>query len=169
LPLDEAVGAGRAALARGAWLAARTQFARALAAATTPAALEGLSWSAWWLEDASACVEARERAYRLYREAGDLRSAARMALWLGDDHNEFLGASAVAEGWFHRAARILDELESCPEQGWLTVFEAHAALGRHDTAAARHPRERPGRNGSPHGRRDAECLGASKHPPTQQP
>ena len=134
---DESVAAGRDALSRGAWPSARSHFERALGIVPTPELFEGLSWATWWLEDASACVDAREHAYRLYRQAGDTRGAARMALWLGDDHNEFHGAAAVAEGWFNRAARLLDELGSCPERGWLTVFEAHAALGRHDTDRAR--------------------------------
>ncbi|MFD3404999.1 LuxR C-terminal-related transcriptional regulator [Kribbella sp. NPDC058693] len=134
---EDFLAAGRAALTRGAWSAARGQFERALETATTPEALEGLSWATWWLEDVPACLEARERAYRLYRKADDARAAARMALWLGDDHNEFRGAGAVAEGWFNRAARLLEELEPCPELGWLRVFEAHAALGRHDTGRAR--------------------------------
>jgi LuxR family transcriptional regulator, maltose regulon positive regulatory protein len=59
-----------------------------------------------------------------------------MALWLGDDHNEFHGAGAVAEGWFNRAARLLEDLD-CPERGWLTVFDAHTALGRQETGRAR--------------------------------
>ncbi|CRK55015.1 regulatory protein, LuxR [Alloactinosynnema sp. L-07] len=130
------VADGRAALSRGAWTVARACFERSLAEATTPEAPEGLSWVAWWLEDVAACLDARERAYRLHRESGDLRGAARMALWLGDDHIEFLGAAAVAEGWFGRARSLLGESEPSPEHGWLAVFEAHAALNRHDPGTA---------------------------------
>ncbi|MFI5691934.1 hypothetical protein ACIA58_08850 [Kribbella sp. NPDC051586] len=36
---------------------------------------------------------------------GQFERPARLALWLGDDHNEFRGADAVAEGWFNRAGR----------------------------------------------------------------
>lgn len=126
----------RAALARGAWLQARSAFEEALTQGEDAEALEGLSWAAWWLEDVATCLDARERAYRAYRAAGDRRSAARMALWLGDDHMEFRGEGAVAEGWLRRAARLLEDLEGCPEQGWLTVFEAHGALGRHDPGTA---------------------------------
>ncbi|MEV5961598.1 LuxR C-terminal-related transcriptional regulator [Kribbella sp. NPDC051952] len=131
---DEFLAAGRAALSRGAWSVARVAFEQAL---PSPEAFEGLSWAAWWLEDVPACLDAREQAYRLYRKADDARGAGRLALWLGDDHNEFRGAGAVAEGWFNRAARLLDRLEPCPEQGWMTVFDAHGALGRHDTGRAR--------------------------------
>lgn len=133
-PYDDFLAAGQVALSRGAWSVARSEFERALPA---PEAFEGLSWAAWWLEDVPACLDAREQAYRLYRRADDARAAARMALWLGDDHNEFRGAGAVAEGWFNRAARLLDGVDACPEVGWLRVFDAHAALGRHDTGRAR--------------------------------
>ena len=133
----EALNAGRAALARGAWEQARVAYAEALAGEETAEALEGLSWAAWWLDDVEACFDLRERAYRRYREAGDLRGAARLALWLGDDYLEFRGEQAVANGWTRRAARLLEDLEPAPEHGWLAVFEAHAALGAHDAALAR--------------------------------
>lgn len=135
-PPRDPVAAGRDALARGAWSEARARFAEALADGEDAEALEGSSWAAWWLEDVAACLDARERAYRRYRAAGDRRGAARMALWLGDDHVEFRAEPAVAEGWFRRAARLLEDVASCPEHGWLAVFEAHAALGRDDPEAA---------------------------------
>jgi len=72
--------AGWALLAEGRWEAARASFAEALALGETPEALEGLSWAAWWLDDAEWVFEARERAYRLYRRHGDAAAAARMAL-----------------------------------------------------------------------------------------
>jgi hypothetical protein len=48
----------------------------------SPEAFEGLSWAAWWLDDADAVFEARERAFHGYRDDGDAASAARMATWL---------------------------------------------------------------------------------------
>jgi LuxR family transcriptional regulator, maltose regulon positive regulatory protein len=131
------VARGWAALAQGEWQQARAGFEAAARLQDGPDAHEGLSWAAWWLEDVSACLDAREQAYRGYRAAGDERGAARMALWLGDDHVEFRGAHAVADGWFRRAATILDGLEPCPEHGWLAAFEAHRALDRGDLDDAR--------------------------------
>ena len=133
----EALNAGRAALARGAWEQARLAYAEALACDESPEAFEGLSWASWWLDEVDACFDLRERAYRGYRDAGDPRGAARLALWLGDDYVEFRGEQAVANGWTRRAARLLEDLAPAPEHGWLAVFEAHAALGAHDTALAR--------------------------------
>ena len=71
----------------------------------------------------------------MYRSAGDLRGAARMALWIGDDHLEFLGAAPIAHGWIQRAERILERLEPCAEHGWLDAFRAQRALRRDPVAA----------------------------------
>ena len=70
------------ALRHARWPAARDGFAAELAARPTAAAYEGLSWAAWWLDDAQAVFTARERAFALYRAEGDVASAARMAIWL---------------------------------------------------------------------------------------
>ena len=133
----ERVREGEAALARGAWAEARAIFEEELEAGETLEALEGLSWAAWWIEDVPACLDARERAYRLGRQTGDRRRAAMMALWLGDDHLIFRGEKAVANGWFQRAARILEGLDPCPEHGWLAALQGYMALGEGDTARAR--------------------------------
>jgi LuxR family maltose regulon positive regulatory protein len=74
----ERVRRGEAALARGAWAEARAIFEEELDAVETVEALEGLSWAAWWMEDVPVCLDARERAYRLSRRAGDRRRAAMM-------------------------------------------------------------------------------------------
>jgi hypothetical protein len=83
-PVHDHIAAGRAALSGGRWLEARARFQEALAGEATPEALEGMGWADWWLEDVPACLDTRERAYRMYRQAGDARGAARVALWLGD-------------------------------------------------------------------------------------
>jgi ATP/maltotriose-dependent transcriptional regulator MalT len=130
-PARDHLRSGREALAGGAWEQARASFEAALALDESAEAWEGRSWAAWWLDDVARCLDARERAYRTYRRDGDSRGAARMALWLGDDHLEFRGEAAVANGWFQRAERLLADLEPTPEHGWLAAFRAHLALG-HD-------------------------------------
>jgi LuxR family transcriptional regulator, maltose regulon positive regulatory protein len=77
---------GRRALSRGAWEEAREAFQAALRDRETPAALEGLSWAVWWLNDADAVFATRELAFQRYRAEGELRGAVRMALWLSSDH-----------------------------------------------------------------------------------
>ena len=90
------------ALRAGRWQAARAYFSDALKSNAIPEAFEGLSWAAWWLDDAEALFEAREQAFRRYRERGDAASAAHMATWLASDHLDFHGALAVASGWLDR-------------------------------------------------------------------
>jgi ATP/maltotriose-dependent transcriptional regulator MalT len=124
---DERVREGNAALARGAWAEARAIFERELETRETVDALEGLSWAAWWVEDVAACLDARERAYRLSRQEGEMRRAAMLALWVADDYLILRGERAIANGWFQRAARILEGLESCPEHGWLDSLLGYVA------------------------------------------
>jgi LuxR family transcriptional regulator, maltose regulon positive regulatory protein len=134
-PASRAGETGWAELAEGRWLAARELFETAVQARESPEALEGLSWAAWWLDDAEAVLAARERAYRLYRERGDPESAARMASWLAADALDFQGAPAVAAGWLRRAHRLLDSLEPSPAHGWLAFFEGYLTAAENAEAA----------------------------------
>ena len=124
-PAGRAGETGWAELAQGQWLAARELFDAAVLAEDSAEALEGLSWAAWWLDDAATVLDARERAYRLYRERGDPENAARMASWLAADALDFQGAAAVAAGWLRRAHRLLDPVEPSPAHGWLAFFEGY--------------------------------------------
>ncbi len=128
--------AGQLALGRAAWGEARGLFEAALAEVETPEALEGLGAAAWWLGDASAVFAARERAYRLYRDRRDDRSAARVATGLAMDHCTFRGEAVPANGWLRRAQRLLHG-ETCRELGWLLIVKAHMDLMiEHDPVAA---------------------------------
>ena len=128
--------AGWVELASGRWATARACFERAPAADETPEAQEGLSWAAWWLDDADVVFAARDRAYRLYKQRGDSAAAARMATWLACDELDFHGAFAVAGGWLGRARRLLGDLEPGPEHGWLAFFEGYFASGAGDSERA---------------------------------
>jgi DNA-binding NarL/FixJ family response regulator len=134
----EAVAEGWVALGEGEWTRARSCFEDALAAGEAGEALEGLGWAGYCLDDEALTFDARERAYRVYREAGEDRSAARVAAWLASDSLEFRGEPAVAGGWLQRAHRLLDDLEPGADHGWLWLHEGAIALGMHeDTATAR--------------------------------
>jgi DNA-binding CsgD family transcriptional regulator len=135
--VDKALECGRDCLSRGAWQGARAAFGEVLEQAESAEAWEGLSWAAWWLEDGAGTIAAREAAYRLYKESGDLRGAARTAIWLAVDHMQFRGEEAVAQGWFARAERILEDLEPSPELGWLAALKASTAFDLGDVATAR--------------------------------
>src|SRR5438876_3730024 len=94
-----ACAAADQALERGDWDAARAAFADALRRRESPEALEGLGLAGWWLDLADVVFDSRERAYRLYRDRGDRRGAARLAVWIAWDTWAFRGEHAVASGW----------------------------------------------------------------------
>ena len=127
---------GSKALAGGGWAEARARFEQALGSTDSAEAWDGLSWACWWLEDGTAAIQAREHAYRLYKDAGDRGSAARMAIWLANDHLDFRSEEAVAQGWLRRATRILDDLDPAAEHGWLAALEAQLALEAGELAEA---------------------------------
>ena len=145
---DRIIGAmtGSELLAGGAWLEARGVFEEALAERESAEALEGLGLAAWWLDDGETVFGSRERAYKLYLDVDDKRSAARVAVWLAWDCWAFRGESAVANGWLQRARRLLEGLPESPELAWLETRESQLALAeegdpdrshRHATEAIR--------------------------------
>jgi DNA-binding CsgD family transcriptional regulator len=154
------VAEGQAALTQGLWQEARAAFDRALAIMETAEALEGRGLAAWWLDDAATTFDARAKAYRLYREAGDARGAARVACAIGFDTYLFRGERAVANGWLERAHQLLDGLGSVPELGGLLIAEAHMALlPDHDAMRAEQFAGRAAELGRLLGIVDLEMLG----------
>jgi LuxR family transcriptional regulator, maltose regulon positive regulatory protein len=119
---------GRAALGRGDWQAARLAFEASLRAGESPEALEGLALAAWWLDLADLIFDARERAYRIYREREDSLGAARLAVWLAWDTAAFRGEQAVANGWLQRARRLLEGHREATEHAWLALRSGAFAL-----------------------------------------
>jgi LuxR family transcriptional regulator, maltose regulon positive regulatory protein len=148
-----------AELAAGRWDEARALFEAAVATEETAEALEGLSWAAWWRDDAEAVFNARGGAYRLYKQRGDVTGAARMATWLACDELDFNGAFAVASGWLGRAHRLLDELDEGPEHGWLAFFEGYLASASGETARTLELAASASRLGRRLGVPDLEMLG----------
>ena len=119
---------GQAALERCDWQAARESYDRAIGAAPAAEALEGFALAAWWQDDRGVAIDAREQAYRLYRERGDARGAARMALWLSTDYGAFRGEPAISNGWLERARRLLQDQAPCEEHCWALYREALRTL-----------------------------------------
>jgi DNA-binding NarL/FixJ family response regulator len=152
------VAAGWEALSRGAW-----EEALALLAGMDddPEAIEGLGVAHWWLDHADETFEARERAYRLFRERGDSVGAARVASALAWDSILFGGRTAVARGWLDRAARLLEDEEPRPEHAWLAVREAEVALATGAPADAQVAAERAIALAATLGREDIQVVGRS--------
>jgi len=155
----DSVGAGWADLAGGRWEAARARFDDAVGVAPSAEAFEGLSWSAWWLDDADVVFEAREQAYRLYEKSAEPASAARMATWLAADNLDFRGALSAAGGWLQRAHRLLEPLEPGAEHGWLAFHEGYVANLGGDADAAISLGQRAAELGRRFGVPDLEMLG----------
>ncbi len=134
--VSDALLAGYAALKHGRAEEARALFAALVAENGSAEAQEGLSWATLALDDGDATIEARQAAYRLYREAGAPVAAARMAMWLAKDHDDFRGEAALANGWLARARRLLADQPLAPEHGWLPVLECWGT-----TASERDPQD----------------------------
>ena len=116
----------------------------------------------WWLEDYATGIDARERAYRLFRQSGDARAAARVAIWLSNDYADFRGESAVANGWVQRAERLLDGVPPSPEHALLCYQKAHVALmGQRDPVAARRLSQEASAIARSVGPADMEMLGVA--------
>lgn len=150
--------AGWEALSLGRWDEALECFA---GGEDDPDALEGVGIAQWWLDDADATLAARERAYRLYRGAGDPVGAARVASALAWDSLLFGGREAVARGWLDRAARLLADQPACPEHAWLAVREAEVALNANEPAAALAAARRAIAVGVEVGHEDVQVVGRS--------
>jgi hypothetical protein len=119
---------GRKALADGRWERACELFQSALSARESADAWEALGWAGWWLAEEELTFRARERAYGLYRAAGDAPGAGRVATWIAADYREFRGEEAVGRGRLERAYRLLDSLPETREHGWLMLTDADFAL-----------------------------------------
>jgi DNA-binding CsgD family transcriptional regulator/uncharacterized protein HemY len=136
------------ALMRGSWQEARGLFETSLAEQETPEALEGLGLAASWLADVEASDNARERAYRAFRERGDRLDAARVAMSIAMTHIGFLGAPAVARGWLRRAKGLVEDLDPTPIHGWIALGEGFlAAIYDKDAAKGRELSEEAARLG----------------------
>ncbi len=129
------LAAGWAALAAGDSTAARTCFEESLRREENPEALEGLGWAGHALDDDRLTFAARERAFSLYRESGDVGSAARVAAWHAFDCLTFRGEPAVANGWIQRAHSLLEDVEPGPDHGWVAFHEGHLAVSLNEDTA----------------------------------
>ena len=119
---------GWEALLVGRWDQAKAGFEAELRAGETPAALDGLARSLWWLADVPGAIDAWERAYVTYRREGDDSAAARVALFLHKEHGQTLGNFTVANGWLARARDLLSGLPLSAARGWLKLAESETEM-----------------------------------------
>ena len=115
-------------LRAGQWGPARDAHLERLARSPEGSDFEGLARALWWLDDGTGCLDAREAAYRFYRDAGQDVGAARAAIALAYDSLLFGDGEAVARGWWGRAEQLLSAVPERAEHGWLAVRQAELAL-----------------------------------------
>ena len=122
---DERHEEGRAALSEGRWEDARKAFEDSLLEAETPEALEGLGRALWWLCEARESARNRERAFVLFRQAGDPVRACAVAVDLVITYLINLGNAAAARGWLARGERVGQAIDPNPMRGWLWLMRGY--------------------------------------------
>lgn len=125
---EQFLSTGNEALLRGAFEEAGAAFEQANAIDPSGEGFEGLCWIAWWANDGDAAIRLRETAFRLFRRGGNDVAAARTAMWLAADHEDFRAEFAIGRGWRQRARRLLSGRPVCAEHGWLAILEGDVAL-----------------------------------------
>ena len=123
----ELLGAGRDALAAGAWGDARDAFEALLEREPVPEALAGLGDALWWLGETDAAIACQARAYAAFRRRPDPLQSGLAAISLYFLYRVSLGNRAAAHGWLCRAARIVAEGDVAPLAGWILLLRAHDA------------------------------------------
>jgi DNA-binding CsgD family transcriptional regulator len=125
---QQLVAAGELALSEGAWEVALDRFEAALAQSTSPDGLDGLARALWWLDRQPEAIDARVRAYALFRHAGDVAHAVRIALWLAHEYSAVQGNEPAAEGWLARAEHMLTDEVDVVERGYVDLARAERCL-----------------------------------------
>lgn len=129
---------GRDAMSRHAWAEAVDAFTTAdREGALSPDDLEQLGGASWWSGHPDESIEALERAFAGYGDAGRNLDAARVAMTLA--YQTFRGlAGPVGAGWLAQAGRLLAAEPEGPLHARLAVYQALGALmaGRLEEGAA---------------------------------
>jgi class 3 adenylate cyclase len=159
---QSALEAGRDAVRRRDWREASRLLSQADAElGLEPADLELLAQAALWDGQFEQYMQATERAYRAYADAGLPARAAYMATLLAHEYKNQLRAS-VASGWLARAKRLLDEVEEAPEHGYWALQRSLVALGEHDFDKAYAAGKRAEEIGRRFGDRSLEIRGIQR-------
>ena len=131
------LGRGRRAFEARDWADAHAALTEAEAAAPLgPDDLELLATSAYMVGREHELLRLLERAHQAWADAGDVRAAARTAIWLCL-HLTLRREAGSASGWLSRATRLLErEPGDCVERGWVLMpaVMRHGAAGDWQTA-----------------------------------
>ena len=117
----------RAAAESHAWRTAYDAYSRADARELTPDDLEKIADAAYWTGNIDEAIAFRERAYAGFASAGEPTRAARLALTLSWNHMG-RAAYAIANGWFAKAERLLEDVPESVEHGHLLIARGSVKL-----------------------------------------
>jgi len=133
----ETLSAARQAYERREWKSAYDLFAGAEAEGALAAEdLERQSWAARWCGKYTEELAAIEHAEKLYRQAGDRRGAARMAIQIAYRmHGQ--RKEAVAAGWAAEAAELLANENECSERALWSFLSSMLMINMGDADSAR--------------------------------
>lgn len=128
MAMVETLVLGRQAIGRRAWDEAMQAFTDAdREEDLSPEDLELMAEAAWWAGRPDEAVEAMERAYAGYLEAGERLAAAMVAMRLFYLAARRL-AQSIANGWLARAERLLEHEPESVEHAWLSLCRTAAAI-----------------------------------------
>ena len=121
---EDLLRAGENAIAAADCETARACLERVLEAGESAEALTGLSKVAMLEREYERAIELKERAFDLYKAAGELAGASDTAIWLTFMYATYYGNFSAALGWKERAASSLEGTEETVAHGWLTLLQA---------------------------------------------
>jgi DNA-binding CsgD family transcriptional regulator len=81
----------------------------------------GAGMGAFFDDDFPAARRHLEVAFKRFRDAGDLGTAAKVAAELAEIHGDLLGNKSAANGWIARGMRLVDQMGNCVERGYLAL------------------------------------------------
>jgi DNA-binding CsgD family transcriptional regulator/predicted negative regulator of RcsB-dependent stress response len=149
----------RAAFDQGDFETAKKLYETALAEERTAEALDGLGQSLWMLCDIEEGIALREDAYAEFQRAGNVATAAAIALWLVVEQITSLGNPTAANGWLKRAERLLADAPQCPAHAALEIARGQSSA---DPKEAESHFERAVQIGQELGDLESEILGRSQ-------
>jgi class 3 adenylate cyclase len=125
--LEDPLAAGLEAMRRHAWIESYDLLQKAdRSTALAPEHLEVMAEAAWWAARPDECIDALERAYAMYLEAGHPTRAGYVALCLAREYGS-KRASSVAAGWFRRAESLFQSQPECKDHGFYFARRSVAA------------------------------------------
>lgn len=124
---------GREAFERRSWAAARDELAAAHEADPLgPDDLWRLAMASYLVGDEERFVRTLEEGHHAYLAADEPQAAARCAFWIGF-HLANRSEMARASGWFGRAGRTLERVDSeCAERGYVMLPTGLRKMGQGD-------------------------------------